>query len=94
MRLLIVNDLEDKLHRTISFFEDDGIQFIGFRQEPLECPLGRILKRGLDVAVSLPVVIFVLPPICADDMDISSDPNRRVRCFSASFGLANTIAVF
>ncbi len=65
VRLLIVNDLEDKLHRTISFFEDDGIQFIGFRQEPLECPLGRILKRGLDVAVSLPVVLFVLPPICA-----------------------------
>src|SRR5437867_6690502 len=35
----------------ISFFEDDGFHFIGFRQEPLECPVGRTLKRALDLAI-------------------------------------------
>jgi len=64
VRLLLVNDLEDKYHRSISFFADDGFQFIGFRQEPLECPVGRVIKRTLDLAVSLPMVCFVLPPIC------------------------------
>lgn len=64
VRLLVVNDLEDKLHRSLSFFDDDGFQFIGFRQEPLECPVGRTVKRTLDLLVSLPVVVFVLPPLC------------------------------
>jgi exopolysaccharide biosynthesis polyprenyl glycosylphosphotransferase len=64
VRLLIVNDLEDKLHRSISFFQDDGFHFIGFRQEPLECPVGRTIKRTLDLMVSLPVVVLILPPVC------------------------------
>lgn len=64
VRLLIVNDLEDKLHRSISFFDDDGFHFIGFRQEPLECPVGRTIKRALDLLVALPVVMFILPPLC------------------------------
>ena len=61
IRLLIVNDLEDKLHRSIRFAEDDGVQFISFRQEPLECPFGRVAKRFVDVSIALPVVAFVLP---------------------------------
>ncbi len=61
IRLLIVNDLEDKLHRSIKFAEDDGVQFISFRQEPLECPFGRVAKRLVDVSIALPVVLFVLP---------------------------------
>jgi len=64
VRLLLVNDLEDKFHRSISFFADDGFQFIGFRQEPLECPVGRVIKRTLDLAVALSVVCFILPPVC------------------------------
>ena len=64
VRLLIVNNLEDQLHRSISFFEDDGFNFIGFRQEPLECPFGRAMKRVLDLAVALPMVLLVLPPVC------------------------------
>ena len=31
--------------------------------EPLENPFNRALKRGLDIAVALPVVLFVLPPL-------------------------------
>lgn len=64
VRLSIVNDLEDKLHRSITFFDDDGFHFIGFRQEPLESPVGRVIKRALDLLVAFPVVIFILPPLC------------------------------
>jgi lipopolysaccharide/colanic/teichoic acid biosynthesis glycosyltransferase len=61
VRLFIVNDLEDKLHRSVLFLEDDGFHFLAFRQEPLECPIGRMMKRAFDIAIALPVVLFVLP---------------------------------
>lgn len=61
VRLFIVNDLEDKLHRSVLFMEDDGFHFLAFRQEPLECPIGRMMKRIFDIVLALPVVIFVLP---------------------------------
>ena len=64
LRLLIVNDLEDKFHRSITFFDDDGFHFMEFRREPLECPVGRTIKRILDLAVALPVCVFILPPLC------------------------------
>lgn len=67
VRLLIVNDLEEnivaQLNRPVFFFEDGGVRFISLREEPLECPFNRILKRTLDIGVSLPVVLFILPPI-------------------------------
>lgn len=67
IRLLIVNDIEkhisESFQRPVFFFEDGGVRFISLREEPLECPFNRIIKRGLDIAVALPVVIFVLPPL-------------------------------
>lgn len=63
LRLLIVNDLEDRFHRSITFFDDDGFHFMEFRREPLECPVGRTIKRVLDLTVAVPVVLFVLPPV-------------------------------
>jgi exopolysaccharide biosynthesis polyprenyl glycosylphosphotransferase len=63
VRLLILNNLEEKLHHPICYFEDDGYNFIGLRKEPLEDPLNRISKRILDVAVALPVVFLLLPPV-------------------------------
>ena len=32
----MVNDLEQRFNRQVHFFEDDGVQFVGFRDEPLE----------------------------------------------------------
>ena len=65
IRLLIVNDIEKNIsehfNRPVFFFEDGGVRFISLREEPLECPFNRILKRVLDIAVSLPVVTFILP---------------------------------
>ena len=38
--------------------------FISLIPEPLEDPLNRMMKRTMDVLVGLPVVVFVLPPLC------------------------------
>ncbi len=64
-RLLILNNLAEKLNHPVVNVEDDGRSFIALREEPLENPLNRILKRVLDVTVALPVVIFVVPPLAA-----------------------------
>jgi exopolysaccharide biosynthesis polyprenyl glycosylphosphotransferase len=65
VRLLIFNDLQDKIRHPISHFEDDGLQFFGLRNEPLQNPLNRTLKRIVDVIVAVPVVVFVLPILSA-----------------------------
>ncbi len=61
VRLLVVCDFERALRHPVTMFEDEGVRFIGLREEPLEDPFGRLGKRCLDVAVALPVVLFVLP---------------------------------
>jgi putative colanic acid biosynthesis UDP-glucose lipid carrier transferase len=61
VRLLIVSDLEEKLRHSVTHFEDDGFRFIGLREEPLENPLNRFFKRAIDLAIALPVILFVFP---------------------------------
>jgi exopolysaccharide biosynthesis polyprenyl glycosylphosphotransferase len=61
IRLLIVSDLEEKLRHSVTHFEDDGFRFIGLREEPLENPLNRFLKRAIDLTIALPVVLFIFP---------------------------------
>ncbi len=63
VRLIILNNLEEKLHHPVWYFEDDRYHFVALRQEPLENPLNRISKRALDIVLSLPVVLLVLPPV-------------------------------
>lgn len=46
-----------------SVYSDLGHAFAVFRHEPLESPFGRLLKRLFDLAVALPVVLLVLPPL-------------------------------
>jgi lipopolysaccharide/colanic/teichoic acid biosynthesis glycosyltransferase len=62
-RLLVVADLDRIFGHHITMFEDQGLFFLGLRKEPLEDPVNRFLKRCFDIAVSLPVVIFILPPL-------------------------------
>jgi len=59
--LLVVCDFERALRHPVTISEDEGVRFIGLRDEPLEDPFGRLSKRCLDMAVALPVVIFILP---------------------------------
>ena len=63
VRLLIFNDLQDKIRHPIAHFEDDGLQFFGLRNEPLQNPLNRTFKRVVDIVVALPVVLLILPAL-------------------------------
>ena len=60
-RLLVVCNWMELIGRKMDFFGDDGVDLISFIDEPLECPFNRTTKRILDVCVSLPVVLFLLP---------------------------------
>ena len=61
VRLFILSDLEERLRHSVTFFEDGGFRFMGLREEPLENPLNRFLKRTIDLAISVPVMIFIFP---------------------------------
>ena len=65
VRFSILNNLEEMLAHPVVHTEDDGLRFITLREEPLENPLNRILKRALDLAVATPVVALILPPLSA-----------------------------
>ncbi len=64
VRLLVVNNLDEIFNHDITLFNVHDKRFIGLRDEPLEDPVSRIVKRTMDLAFSLPVVLFVLPPLC------------------------------
>jgi putative colanic acid biosynthesis UDP-glucose lipid carrier transferase len=61
IRLLVISDLEEQFRHSITLFEDDGRRFIGLRDEPLENPFNRVLKRLMDIAIALPVAALILP---------------------------------
>jgi putative colanic acid biosynthesis UDP-glucose lipid carrier transferase len=61
VRLLVVNTLPSMFVHKVSMFADDGLNFIGLREEPMENPYHRLVKRTLDLAVAIPVVFFILP---------------------------------
>lgn len=61
VRLLAVHDLNCYFNHTTMTFEDDGVRFIGLREEPLESPINRFVKRVMDLAIATPVILFVLP---------------------------------
>jgi exopolysaccharide biosynthesis polyprenyl glycosylphosphotransferase len=62
-RLFILSDLEERLRHSVTHFEDGGFRFIGLREEPLENPLNQFLKRAIDLAIALPVMLFVFPVV-------------------------------
>ncbi len=61
VRLLILNTMPPMFARKVAMFADDGLNFIGLREEPMENPYHRLVKRLLDLAVAIPVVFLVLP---------------------------------
>jgi lipopolysaccharide/colanic/teichoic acid biosynthesis glycosyltransferase len=64
VRLLVLNNLTEIFNHDITFFTSHNREFIGLRDEPLEDLVSRILKRMIDLLVSLPVLLFVLPLAC------------------------------
>jgi exopolysaccharide biosynthesis polyprenyl glycosylphosphotransferase len=65
IRVLILSDLDERLLHPVIHVEDDGLQFITTREEPLENPLNRLSKRALDLAICVPVIILILPWVAA-----------------------------
>jgi exopolysaccharide biosynthesis polyprenyl glycosylphosphotransferase len=61
VRLVVVHDLNSYFNHNTIVFEDDGVRFIGLREEPLESPLNRVAKRMLDITVAALVVFLILP---------------------------------
>lgn len=63
-RFLIHNNYGASFARSFVPMEEGGLHFMTMQHEPLEDPLNRAMKRLLDIVVSLPVVLLVLPPLC------------------------------
>ena len=64
MRLLALDRLDSYssfFNHSTTIFEEDGMRIIGLREEPLESPINRFLKRAVDLAVAVPVVVLLLP---------------------------------
>jgi exopolysaccharide biosynthesis polyprenyl glycosylphosphotransferase len=64
-RLLIHNDLAERYTHPLMPTIEEGRHFYTLQEEPLEDPLNRLIKRAFDVSLALPLVVFVLPPLCA-----------------------------
>lgn len=62
-RVSLVNDLDVFLQRRLSYFRCDDVDLIELREEPLQNLVNRTIKRTGDIVLSLPVVLFVLPPL-------------------------------
>lgn len=63
-RLLIHNNIAERYTHPVVPIVEEGRHFYTLQEEPLEDPLNRLLKRVFDLVISVPVVLFVLPPLC------------------------------
>ncbi len=64
-RLLIHSNIEERYTHPLVPVAEEGRHFYTLQEEPLEDPMNRMLKRLFDIAVALPVVVLILPPLCA-----------------------------
>jgi putative colanic acid biosynthesis UDP-glucose lipid carrier transferase len=63
VRLLAVNNLSEGFRHSLRYYRQFGTDFLAMREEPLQDPINRMAKRALDVAIALPAVVFLLPPL-------------------------------
>jgi exopolysaccharide biosynthesis polyprenyl glycosylphosphotransferase len=63
VRLIVLNNLAELFKHPLQYYRQFGVDFITLRQEPLQDPLNRVMKRAFDFAFALLVVVFVLPPL-------------------------------
>jgi exopolysaccharide biosynthesis polyprenyl glycosylphosphotransferase len=62
-RVRLYNNLNSYYDHSVSVDHEGEYTFFTLDDEPLQNPVNRVLKRTLDIAISLPVVLFVLPPL-------------------------------
>lgn len=60
-RILILDPCKHFFGERLTIVGQGGLTFFTLGEEPLQNPLNRLLKRALDVAVALPVCLFILP---------------------------------
>lgn len=60
-RILIFNPWEEYFDQELIPVHQGGHTFFALQEEPLENPINRAVKRALDICISLPVVLFLLP---------------------------------
>lgn len=61
VRLLVIEDLAETFGQKVKVIDDNGLQLISTYNEPLESPANRLIKRIVDIALALPVVVLILP---------------------------------
>ncbi len=49
----------------VTICQGNGVSLLSVRNEPLQNPFNRCIKRLFDLVVAIPVVLFVLPWLCA-----------------------------
>jgi lipopolysaccharide/colanic/teichoic acid biosynthesis glycosyltransferase len=64
-RLLIHSNIEERYQEPLVPITEEGRHFYTLQEEPLEDPFNRLIKRTYDLALSIPVVVLVLPPLRA-----------------------------
>jgi undecaprenyl-phosphate glucose phosphotransferase len=62
-RVHIYAAVADRFGDPVKLVSDGSVQFLTFFDEPLQNPLNIFMKRSLDLAVAVPVVLFLLPPL-------------------------------
>ena len=60
-RILILNNWEEYFNLPLTPVKEGDHTFFTLQDEPLENPLNRIVKRILDLTISIPVVLLILP---------------------------------
>ncbi len=63
-RILIYNPWEQYFDQELLPVHQGGHTFFSIQEEPLENPINRVIKRSMDLFVSVPVVLLVLPWMC------------------------------
>jgi putative colanic acid biosynthesis UDP-glucose lipid carrier transferase len=63
VRLIVLNNLAEVFKHPLQYYRQFGVDFIALRQEPLQDPLNRVVKRAFDILFSMLVVLIVLPPL-------------------------------
>lgn len=62
-RVHIYSNISSTFVDPVRVVTEGKLLFFSFFDEPLQNPVNQFLKRGFDIVVSLPVVLFVLPPL-------------------------------
>ena len=61
IRLQIYTRFANTFNDPVKVYNEGELTFLTFDDEPLENPLNTRLKRLIDLAIALPVVVFILP---------------------------------